>query len=107
MAPRELTGIHTRLGEAVSGCLSRREIQPGEISGFENSVVCCCALSDGSVIIKLRASLNVDQGIIGRFADQLPIMVVYVDREECFRFNNQAYVNFDDVSRENLYGQGR
>lgn len=105
MTLSELTGLHTQLGEAVSGCLTRREIQPGETWGFENSVGCCYALSDGGVVIKLTASLKVDQGIIERFAEKLPIMVAYVDREECFRFNNQEYVDFVGISQENLYGQ--
>jgi len=100
-----LKDIRAQLGVAVSEKLARRETRPGETWSYEDSTGGYYGLSDGSVVIKLTASLHVDHGIIGRLADQLPVMVAYVDREGCFRLNNQAYVDFIGVSREALYGQ--
>lgn len=105
MAPDELKDIRARLGVAVAECLNRREIRPGETWGFEDGAGCYYGLADGSVVIKLTASLQIDQGIVGRLADQLPVMVAYVDRMGRFRFNNQAYVDFIGISREALYGK--
>lgn len=105
MAPGELKDICFQLGVAVSKCLTSQAIQPGETWRFKDGVGCYYGLSDGSVVIKLTASLKEDQDIIGPLADQLPIMVAYVDHEGCFRLINRAYVDFIGISRENLYGQ--
>ncbi|ATJ81242.1 diguanylate cyclase [Halomonas beimenensis] len=101
----ELKDIRTRLGSAVAECFANSEIRPGETWGFEDGAGCYYGLADGSFVIKLTAGQHVNQGIIGRLADQLPVKVAYVDREGCFRFNNQAYVDFVGISQEALYGQ--
>ncbi len=105
MALGELKDIRAQLGAAVAESLARREIRPGETWGFEDGAGCYYGLADGSFVIKLTAALKVDQGIVGRLADQLPILVAYVDTELCFRLNNQAYVDFIGIDREALYGQ--
>ncbi|MFG6176391.1 diguanylate cyclase [Halomonas sp. THAF12] len=105
LALTELKDIRTQLGGAVAECLNRREIKPGDTWAFEDGAVCYYGLADGSFVVKLMSAEPVDQGIVGRFADQLPVMVAYVDREERFRFNNQAYLDFLGVEREALYGQ--
>ncbi|WP_082090814.1 sensor domain-containing diguanylate cyclase [Halomonas sp. HG01] len=105
MALPELKDIRARLGGAVAESLARREIRHGETWGFEDGAGSYYGLADGSFVIKLTTTMKVDQGIIGRLADQLPIMVAYVDREFCFRFNNQAYVDFIGIDRESLYGR--
>ncbi|WP_458526428.1 diguanylate cyclase domain-containing protein [Onishia taeanensis] len=105
LAPRALTDIRAQLGVAVSENLARRQVRPGETWGFEDGAGCYYGLSDGSAVIKLTASPHVDRGIVERLADQLPVMVAYVDREGYFRLNNQAYVDFIGISREALYGQ--
>ncbi|WP_136254776.1 diguanylate cyclase domain-containing protein [Onishia niordana] len=105
LASGELKDIRTQLGVAVSECLARRDMRQGEPWAFEDIAGSYYGLSDGSIVIKLTASLQGDQGIVGRLADQLPVMVAYVDRGGCFRLNNQAYVDFIGLSREALYGQ--
>lgn len=105
LSPNELKDIRTQLGVAVSECLARREVRPGATWAFEDGAGCYYGLSDGSIVIKLTSSPQASQGILGRLADQLPVMVAYIDREGCFRFNNQAYVDFIGISQEALLGQ--
>tara|TARA_B100000700_G_scaffold151983_2_gene168719 strand:- start:8288 stop:9952 length:1665 start_codon:yes stop_codon:yes gene_type:complete len=105
LSPNELKDIRTQLGVAVSECLARREVRPGATWAFEDGAGCYYGLSDGSIVIKLTSSSQASQGILGRLADQLPVMVAYIDREGCFRFNNQAYVDFIGISQEALLGQ--
>ncbi|TVP50066.1 MAG: sensor domain-containing diguanylate cyclase [Halomonas sp.] len=105
LAPDELTGIHMQLGVAVSRCLSSRNARVGETWEFKDGAGIYYHLSDGSSVIKLTPSFKVDQGMISRLVDRLPIMVAYVDKGERFRLNNQAYADFFNISPEDLYGQ--
>lgn len=105
LAPGVLKDIRAQLGVAVSENLARREARPSETWGYEDGIGGYYGLSDGSVVIKLTSSILSDHGIVGRLADKLPVMVTYVDREGCYRLNNQAYVDFVGISREALYGQ--
>nr|WP_282103451.1 diguanylate cyclase [Halomonas getboli] len=105
MALSELRDIRAQLGGAVAESLARSEIRPGETWGFEDGAGSYYGLADGSFVIKLTAALKVDQGIVGRLADQLPILVAYVDQDLRFRLNNQAYMDFIGIDREALYGQ--
>jgi len=105
MALADLQDIRAKLGAAIAESLARREVRTGQTWGFEDGAGCYYGLADGSFVIKLSAALKIDQGIVGRLADQLPVLVAYVDRDLCFRLNNQAYVDFVGISREALYGQ--
>lgn len=105
LAPDELNGIHMSLGVAVSRCLSSRNARVGETWEFKDATGVYYHLSDGSSVIKFTPSFKVDQGMISRLVDRLPIMVAYVDKGECFRLNNQAYADFFSISPEKLYGQ--
>ncbi|QFT83607.1 Response regulator PleD [Halomonas sp. THAF12] len=105
MALSELKDIRAQLGGAVAESLARREIRPGETWGFEDGAGSYYGLADGSFVIKLTSALKVDQGIVGRLADQLPVLVTYIDQDLRFRLTNQAYENFIGIDRETLYGQ--
>ncbi|WP_192034965.1 diguanylate cyclase [Halomonas sp. YLGW01] len=105
LAPEELKDIRTHLGVAVSESLARREVEAGETWAVEDGAGCYYGLADGSVVVKLTSSLQVDRGIVERLADRLPVMVAYIDRDGRFRLNNQAFVDFVGIDREALYGQ--
>ncbi|MCZ0925866.1 diguanylate cyclase [Halomonas janggokensis] len=105
LTPEVLKDIRAQLGVAVSENLAKSEAQPGQTWGYEDSAGGYYCLSDGSVVIKLTASLQIDHGIVGRLVDQLPVMVAYIDREGCFRLNNQVYADFFGIRQEELYGQ--
>jgi diguanylate cyclase (GGDEF)-like protein/PAS domain S-box-containing protein len=105
MALSDLKDIRAQLGAAVAESLARREIRPGETWGFEDGAGSYYGLADGSFVIKLTSAMKVDQGIVGRLADQLPILVTYIDADLRFRLTNQAYVDFIGIARQTLYGQ--
>ncbi|WP_442489528.1 bifunctional diguanylate cyclase/phosphodiesterase [Halomonas litopenaei] len=65
----------------------------------------CCRLADGGLVLRLSARQKASRGVIARMADHLPVMVAYVDRDFCFRFNNRAYLDFIGLPAEALMGQ--
>jgi PAS domain S-box-containing protein len=50
-------------------------------------------------------ALRASEGRLRLMADSLPVLISYVDREECFRFNNAAHEAWFGIPREKLFGK--
>ncbi|MBN8413092.1 MULTISPECIES: diguanylate cyclase [Halomonas] len=97
----ELQGHSARLAEAMAGA-GRQWDEQGRGQSRSSAYV---MLPDGSMVLRLPMQQRPDHGVVARLADHLPVMVAYVDRDLCFRFNNQAYQDFIGLTSSELAGQ--
>ncbi|WP_246007497.1 bifunctional diguanylate cyclase/phosphodiesterase [Halomonas nitroreducens] len=101
----DVHALHVRFGEKITSLLAGGGGGQAASQAFAKGTCQLQGLADGSVVARLSGNLASARDVTDRLADRLPVMVAYVDREACFRFNNQAYVDFVGLSREALYGQ--
>ena len=54
---------------------------------------------------QVEAALRQSEEQLRLITNNLPVLIAYVDRYQCYRFNNQAYQHWFEQSPEDLYGK--